>query len=336
MSLNWAPTSILFFIRTIWGTIFALSSPHWLGAWAGLEINIVSFLPLIMVPTRVGSREAGVKYFVFQRLGSAWLVFASLLSYSLTFRWETADSAVGATLVFCALGMKLGVAPFHFWLPRTIARMDWGARILLATWQKIGPFGLMTCIISPGAAAMLVLLSSCSALVGGIGGLNQTQVRPLLAYSSIVHIGWMLLAFVHHLGVFYLYLAIYLVTNVLAFFMFACEGINAFRHLQGSRALSMHSLLCILSLLSLGGLPPLLGFIPKWRVILVAVHSPYWWGLIFLVMGSLLSLSYYIRLCYSLAFVKGGNMSLSTGQVIAGVFLLVINLAATLLFLMGI
>ena len=138
------PFNYIFFIVAIFGTLFSVSSSHWLGIWAGLEINLIGVLPLLVYQKRMSKRESAVKYFVIQALGSILLLFGSLGTYRLSFSWENLNfmtewSFLRLMIIRVGLGLKMGVFPFHFWFPRVIAGLPWLSCLLLAIWQKVAP-----------------------------------------------------------------------------------------------------------------------------------------------------------------------------------------------------
>lgn len=273
------------FIRTL----IALSSSHWLILWVALEVNIISFLPLISISTQFQETEASIKYFLFQALGSRFLLLGSF-NPSLYF------------LIFIGILVKLGIAPFHFWFPSVINAINWPICLLLTTWQKIVPIFILITSRFFHLSSLILAIASLNALVGGLGGLNQTQIRPLLAYSSIGHIGWILAASSISAFTRSIYFFIYiLISTTLFIFLFFIQvnSSNLFSTLVSSNFFAF-SILTIL-LLSLGGLPPLTGFFPKWLVLsgFSNLLTPF-----ILILGSLINLFYYLNICFSSALAN--------------------------------
>ena len=290
----------------MFGTILSISSSHWLGVWAGLEINLIGFLPVLVYQKRASERESAVKYFIVQALGSGLLIFGSLTGCSLSFTWEmlVTDPSFSFAVIMRGLVTKMGMFPFHFWLPRVIAGLPWFSCLMLATWQKLAPLLLITSLIEIVALypflLFVCLMASASSLVGGIGGINQTQVRAILAYSSIGHLGWIMFASSQRTWRVKTYFRIYVLISVTVFStLWALDLANTKRiaRLLSSSSFAAFALLTIL--LSLAGLPPMLGFISKWVVVYSSVIGPYWPFLFALLIGSLLRLFYYLSLYFS-------------------------------------
>nr|QBM10927.1 NADH dehydrogenase subunit 2 [Onustus exutus] len=301
------PFSFLFLFIMVIGTLFSLSSSHWLGVWAGLEINLIGFLPLLVYQKSMMESESGVKYFIVQALGSSMLMFGSLLIYNLMFTWEMAELSmmyfVGTMIIIFGLFMKMGIFPFHFWLPSVMAGLPWMSCLLLATWQKLAPLLLVSSLMKENSGYFIFLffclVASASSLVGGLGGMNQTQIRALLAYSSIGHLGWLVFASLYGDWLMKMYLSVYILISVCIFLSLYYSNTASMMNLKNLDT-NYYNYSVMLMLLSLGGLPPLLGFIPKWMVILSSIGYTFWSALFLLILGSLMSLFYYLSLFFTL------------------------------------
>nr|YP_010472551.1 NADH dehydrogenase subunit 2 [Erronea errones]YP_010713640.1 NADH dehydrogenase subunit 2 [Erronea caurica]UVG40736.1 NADH dehydrogenase subunit 2 [Erronea errones]WDA98772.1 NADH dehydrogenase subunit 2 [Erronea caurica] len=303
------PFMYMFFSVMGIGTLFSISSLHWLGIWAGLEINLIGFLPILVYQKSMSESESAVKYFVVQALGSSLLIFGSLNLYSLSFTWEmlipgNTSSTISLFILIMGLFVKLGLFPFHFWLPSVMAGLPWLSCLLLATWQKLAPLCLSMSLFqfsfSYGLLLLICLISAGSSLIGGIGGVNQTQVRALLAYSSIGHLGWIMFGLMHSEWVMKIYFMIYVFISFCLFMSLWYSDSGMMKNLDSIKSVGLNQTSVMLMLLSLGGLPPLLGFISKWLVMVISINN-YMWSFVFLlILGSLMSLFYYLGLFFSL------------------------------------
>nr|YP_010983453.1 NADH dehydrogenase subunit 2 [Euprotomus aratrum]WOK41620.1 NADH dehydrogenase subunit 2 [Euprotomus aratrum] len=300
------PFSYMFVFTMMTGTLFSISSSHWLGIWAGLEINLIGFLPLLVYQKSMSESESAVKYFVVQALGSSLLMFGSLSSYSLSFSWDinTISSYYIMTIFIlaCGLSVKMGLFPFHFWLPSVMAGLPWISCLLLATWQKFAPIFLMSSLLDVNltywAALVISFMCAGSSLMGGVGGMNQTQIRALLAYSSIGHLGWIVFSLLYGDWTMKVYLSIYVFISVCIFVSLWYMDLSNMKSLVKFNQKKTLEMGIMIMLLSLGGLPPLLGFVSKWLVLSVSMSSTLWGILFFLILGSLLSLFYYLSLFF--------------------------------------
>nr|YP_009509815.1 NADH dehydrogenase subunit 2 [Penion ormesi]AXF46482.1 NADH dehydrogenase subunit 2 [Penion ormesi] len=329
------------------GTLLSVSSTHWLSIWAGLEINLIGFLPMLVYQKSVSESQSAVKYFIIQALGSSFLIFGSLMVFSMSFTWDMwakmhNPGVLGFMMLVGGLCVKLGLFPFHYWLPGVMAGLPWISCLLLGTWQKFAPLFLILCLLELNQSYMVAfifcIISAGSALVGGLGGMNQTQVRALLAYSSIGHLGWMTFAILHSEWSMKMYFGIYVLISISLFTSLWYSDSGSMKNINNLKSSGSMQLTIMLLLLSLGGLPPLLGFISKWLVIAVSSGGP-WTPVVFLlILGSLMSLFYYLSLFFSM-FLSGlkkcglGKLGVNNTimitinilNVIGGVLILMVN-----------
>nr|AQV11444.1 NADH dehydrogenase subunit 2 [Mesomelena mesomelaena] len=287
-------SKIMFFGILMMGTLISISANSWLSAWMGLEINLLAFIPL-MSDNKLMSTEASLKYFLTQALASSVFLFAMIL-YLLN------SSKINSyyfmeMMIFSSLLLKSGSAPFHFWFPNVMEGLSWLNSLILPTWQKIAPLMLLSYIVFKSLIIVSIILSS---LIGALGGLNQTSLRKLMAYSSINHLGWMLAALYNSNTMWLLYFLMYSFLTFSMIFMFNMFKISYINQLF---SLSFHSksmkFFLFFNLLSLGGLPPFLGFFPKWMVIQSLVMNNQLFLLTFMVLMTLITLYFYMRLSYS-------------------------------------
>ena len=308
MKLSKLPFVHLLLGIIVFGTVLSISSSHWMILWIGLELNLIGFLPVMVVHGNYSGREAAVKYFIVQRLGSILLLLGRICSYSVSFTWDSLAGREGALFVIGGLLAKLGCAPFHMWLPGVMANLSWIPCLMIATWQKVAPLMLLT-VLRITYKPLIILVSVFSVLWGGLGGINQTQLRALLGYSSIAHLGWMLIASTVNLSLLITYLFFYTFITGIVFVALWVVGRKDRNSLQGFGG-SKRNIGIIVLLLSLAGLPPLMGFIPKLLVISSAAPTPaLWLPLLVIVLGSVLSIYYYLYLFYALFIGEEGNLS---------------------------
>nr|QGW14922.1 NADH dehydrogenase subunit 2 [Calliphora nigribarbis] len=287
-------SKIMFFSILMMGTLISISANSWLGAWMGLEINLLAFIPL-MSDNKLMSTEASLKYFLTQALASSVFLFAVILF--LLNSSKTNSNYFMEMMIFSSLLLKSGSAPFHFWFPNVMEGLSWSNALILMTWQKIAPLMLISYIIFKPLIMTSIILSS---LIGALGGLNQTSLRKLMAYSSINHLGWMLAAMYNSNLLWLTYFMFYSFLTFAMIFMF-----NMFKtsHVNQLFSLFFHSKIMkfflFFNLLSLGGLPPFLGFFPKWIVIQSLTINNQLFLLTFMVLMTLITLYFYMRLSYS-------------------------------------
>nr|YP_009311945.1 NADH dehydrogenase subunit 2 [Pangio kuhlii]BAV71199.1 NADH dehydrogenase subunit 2 [Pangio kuhlii] len=285
------------------GTTLTFASSHWLLAWMGLEINTLAITPLMAQQHHPRAVEATTKYFLTQATAAAMILFASTTNAWMTGEWNINDLShpLASTMVIIALALKIGLAPVHFWLPEVLQGLDLLTGLILSTWQKLAPLAL---IIQVGPAIDPLLLTSLgllSTLAGGWGGLNQTQLRKILAYSSIAHMGWMIIILQFTPQLTLLALGTYILMTSTAFLSLKASSATKINTLSAMWSKSpILAATTALALLSLGGLPPLTGFMPKWLILQELTTQDLPLTATIMALAALLSLYFYLRLCYAM------------------------------------
>uniref|UniRef100_UPI0030FEB157 NADH dehydrogenase subunit 2 n=1 Tax=Centropomus parallelus TaxID=28805 RepID=UPI0030FEB157 len=291
------------------GTTVTFMSSHWLLAWMGLEINTLAIIPIMAQHHHPRAIEATTKYFLTQATAAAMLLFASTTNAWLTGQWAILQMShpIPTTMALLALALKIGLAPMHSWLPEVLQGLNLTTGLILSTWQKLAPFALLLQLqsINPTIITTLAVLST---LIGGWGGLNQTQLRKILAYSSIAHLGWMLLILQFSPSLTMLALIMYLIMTSSVFLVFKLNNSTNINSLALSWAKTpILTCLAPLILLSLGGLPPLTGFMPKWLILQELTKQELPALATVTALTALLSLYFYLRLSYALTLTISPN-----------------------------
>nr|AAZ06479.1 NADH dehydrogenase subunit 2 [Anolis casildae] len=305
------PTMYVIIISSLTtGTIITMTSHHWLLAWVGLEINTLAMIPIISMKHHPRSTEAATKYFLTQAATSAMILFASLTNAWHTGTWDITQmtTTLSNILLTSALLMKLGLAPLHFWLPEVLQGSTMTTAFIITTWQKLAPMSLIYLTMNNLFPMVLFTMGLLSSMVGGWGGLNQTQTRKIMAYSSISHLGWMAVVSLIMTNILVLNLLIYLMMTTTMFYSLIVSKTKTIQDTTTSWTTSpMLTIIMMLTLLSLGGLPPLTGFMPKWLILEeLAMQNLHSMALI-MAMASLLGLFFYLRLSYTTTLTLSPN-----------------------------
>uniref|UniRef100_A0A1L1VVH5 NADH-ubiquinone oxidoreductase chain 2 n=1 Tax=Garra salweenica TaxID=1277749 RepID=A0A1L1VVH5_9TELE len=297
------------------GTTLTFASSHWLLAWMGLEINTLAITPLMAQHHHPRAVEATTKYFLIQATAAAMILFASTTNAWMTGEWSITDlsNPVASTMLMAALALKIGLAPVHFWMPEVLQGLDLTTGLILSTWQKLAPFALIIQTAQAIDPLMLTLLGIMSTLMGGWGGLNQTQLRKILAYSSIAHMGWMIIIVQYTPQLTLIALGTYIIMTSAAFLtlkMLFTTKINMLATTWSKNPILMATTVSVL--LSLGGLPPLTGFLPKWLILQELTKQDLPITATAMALTALISLYFYLRLCYAMTLTISPNMINST------------------------
>nr|ARH54260.1 NADH dehydrogenase subunit 2 [Curculionidae sp. 1 AH-2016] len=298
---------ILFFNLLIFSTLITISSISWLSAWIGLEMNLLALMPLMKNIKNKYSAEASIKYFITQAMASSLLLFSIIIFFWLK-NFNPFITMFSCVFLNSALLLKLGMAPFHFWLPEVISGLNWNMIIMLLTWQKIGPMILLSyCLYSPQFLSIIIIISS---FISSMQGMNQICLRKIMAYSSINHMSWMISTLMSSFNIWMIYFLIYSLINFNILIIFHTYKIYFLNQL--SKLFSMNSHLkffFMFNLLSLGGLPPFLGFFPKWMTINTLITNKFYIMSFILITSTLISLFFYLRITFS-SFLLNNEKSL--------------------------
>nr|ANS70857.1 NADH dehydrogenase subunit 2 [Cyanomitra oritis] len=292
---------LVFTISLILGTTITMTSNHWVLAWTGLEINTLAILPLISKSHHPRAIEAATKYFLTQAAASALVLFSSLTNAWHTGQWDITQLThpTSSLILTSAISMKLGLVPFHFWFPEVLQGSPLITGLLLSTLMKLPPLTLLYMTSPSLNPTVLATMAILSAAMGGWMGLNQTQTRKIMAFSSISHLGWMAIILTYDPKL-----------TLLNFYLYSFMTAAVFLTLNTIKALKLSTLMTawtkvpalnamlLLTLLSLAGLPPLTGFLPKWLIIQELTKQDMAPAATMIALLSLLSLFFYLRLAY--------------------------------------
>nr|AAT78213.1 NADH dehydrogenase subunit 2 [Anolis sagrei] len=306
-----SPTIFLIMLSSLaTGTIITMTSHHWLLAWIGLEINTMSIIPIISTTHHPRSTEAATKYFLTQAAASAMILFSSMTNAWETGTWDITQlsSTPSHILLTMALAMKLGLVPMHFWLPEVLQGSTLTTALIITTWQKLAPMSLIYLTINSLSTTILLLMGLTSTIVAGWAGLNQTQTRKILAYSSVAHLGWMITISSIMTNLMVMNLMIYLIMTSALFQALIFSKSKTIQDTTMTWALSpVVTTMTMVLLLSLGGLPPLTGFMPKWLILEELITQNLIPAATVMALSALLSLFFYLRLTYTTALTLSPN-----------------------------
>ena len=307
------------------GMMVIASAASMLTAYLGLELLSLSMYALVALKRddRIAT-EAAMKYFVLGALASGLLLFGMSIIYGATGSISLSaislalakanNTAVALGLIFIAAGVsfKLGVVPFHMWVPDVYTGAPTAVTLILGTAPKIAAFALAYRLfgtgLSPAAAdwsIILAVIAMLSIVLGNLVAIAQTNIKRMLAYSAIANMGFLLLGFVaggkdgYAASLFYS--ISYAITGLVSFgilVLLSGRGIEI-EHIDDLKGLNSRSpwlaFLMLLALFSLAGVPPTIGFWAKLSVIEAIVNTGYVWIAVIAVMASLVGAFYYLR-----------------------------------------
>ena len=314
------------------GMCVMVSANHFLTLYVGLEILSLSLYALIALRREDGNAaEAALKYFVLGALASGLLLYGISLIYGATGSLQLGEVLaatqqgdnpwllkLGLVFVVVAIAFKLGAVPFHMWVPDVYQGAPTAVVALVGTAPKIAATVFTFRILVTGLGTsygdwtqMFQLLAIASLLVGNLAAIMQTNIKRMLAYSTITHMGFILLAFMGGTEGFAaaMYYAItYALMGALAFGILMllsdeqheCENIADLAGLNQKNA--WYAFLMLLAMFSMAGIPPLMGFYAKFAVIKALLGQGHVWVSVFAVVMSLIGAFYYLRVVKTMYF----------------------------------
>nr|UFK32192.1 NADH dehydrogenase subunit 2 [Agnesiella kamala] len=276
-------SKMLFYTTMVMGITMSISANNWIMVWCGLEISLISFVPLMITKLLISS-ESVMKYFIVQSISSAMLMLSMLImvmkgDYNYNYMLTT------------SLLIKMGVAPFHNWVLTIIEGLDLIMVVIMLTINKIAPITLLSYILTT-----MMMIICLTILTGSIMGLNQNSIKKLIGYSSIFNMG-MLISIIKFNLMWSLYLMVYSVMLIMLYSILKVTKINFINQMVFTENLST-KLSLWLTMLSMGGMPPLLGFSIKYMVMMTMIMMKYISLIILMVMASLMIMFFYMRMMF--------------------------------------
>ncbi len=322
-----------FFVLSLFATLgmmVMISANHFLVLYLGLELMSLSLYAMVALPRDSGtSTEAAMKYFVLGALSSGMLLYGMSMIYGATGSLEITEVAqrifdgeaiptilvFGLVFVVAGIGFKLGAVPFHMWVPDVYHGAPTAVTLLIGSAPKLAAFAFIMRLLVEALGIeqllaewqqMLVLLAVASLAIGNITAIAQTNIKRMLAYSTISHMGFLLLGVLsgtlEGFGAAMFYTIVYVLMSLGTFGMvllLSREGFEA-DNLEDFKGLNQRSpwyaFIMMLLMFSMAGIPPTLGFWAKLFVLQAALSVGYIWLTIAAVLFSLIGAFYYLRI----------------------------------------
>ena len=320
---------------TLGGQIVMITGNNFLTLYLGLELLSLSSYALVALrrDSRVTS-ESAIKYFVLGALASGFLLYGMSMMYGATGslnlgevfrvvesgRVNTTMLAFGVVFIVAGVSFKLGAAPFHMWIPDIYQGSPTAVTLLIAAGPKVAAFALIMRLLVEGLLplatdwqTMLVVLSIASLIIGNLTAIVQTNLKRMLAYSTISHMGFILLGMLSGVvankadgaanaySASMFYSITYMLTTLGTFGLILIrtrKGLEAetLDDLKGmSRRHPWFALLMLVMMFSMAGIPPTVGFYAKLAVLQAVVKSGMTWLAVLAVVFSLIGAFYYLR-----------------------------------------
>lgn len=270
------PSWFMFFILNIIGLRLIISSSNWLIIWIGFELSLIGFLPMFLTNSLVIERI--VKYLIIQAGGSAVILVAFIVECKFNSR----------KLLLISILIKVGIFPFFQWVPAVMTSMTWMGCIILSTIQKLGPLFILT-KVNRSLIRLLIIVRMIGILIRGLIGINQVIIRPLLAYSSISHTRWMVIAIPFKFNIFITYILIYFLITIILIIRLKTQNKNILIRKNKSNS---ESFITNLILLTTAGIPPFSIFFLKITILFNITNFPM--IILIVLIGTMMSSYFYL------------------------------------------
>ena len=309
------------------GMMILVSGQHFLTIYIGLELLSLCLYALVALDRdNVRSTEAAMKYFVLGALSSGMLLYGMSMMYGATGSLNIAEVAhalfngagerslliLGLVFIVAGIAFKLGAVPFHMWLPDVYQGAPTAVTLFIGSVTEFAAFAFVLRLLVQGLGVlaidwqgMLVIMAVLSIVIGNVTAIAQTNIKRMLGYSAISHMGYMLYGFmsasINGFISSMFYISAYVIMTLAAFGIilllsrkgFEAENLDDFRGLN--QRSPWYAFLMLIAMFSMAGLPPTLGFYAKFTVLQAALQAGFVWLVVFAVLMAVVGAFYYLR-----------------------------------------
>nr|WOW99022.1 NADH dehydrogenase subunit 2 [Dictyopharidae sp. 2 WQW-2023a] len=252
MKMNSSKT--LFTMMILISTILTTASNNILMSWMSMEMNLIGFLPMMTKSKKM--KDQSMKYLIIQSMASSMFLMSILMNLII-------DCPINeSVMMMSSMLIKLGMMPFHLWMPMLMNSLSWMNCFLMMTWQKIIPTVIITQMTN---LKLMILPMMLSMMISPMVALNQLSIKKILAYSSISNIPMMITAMKLSKLIFIYLMMIYSMINFMLVSMMKTLNLKFLNQMMKQNKLN--KLMIMVNFLSMSGLPPMIGFYPKWLII---------------------------------------------------------------------
>ncbi|MCL4470992.1 MAG: NADH-quinone oxidoreductase subunit NuoN [Sulfuricella sp.] len=310
------------------GMMVMISASHFLTLYLGLELLSLALYAMVALQRDSSpATEAAMKYFILGALASGLLLYGMSMIYGATGSLDLGNIAAaiqqgtgsrtvlifGLVFIVAGLAFKLGAVPFHMWVPDVYQGSPTAVTLFIGSAPKIAAFAFIMRLLVEGLPGMmhdwqgmLIVMAVLSMAIGNITAIAQTNIKRMLAYSTISHMGFLLLGFIsgslNGYSASMFYVLAYVLMNLGSFGMilllsrqgFEAENIDDFKGLNQRKP--WYAFLMLLVMFSMAGVPPTVGFYAKLSVLQAALQAGFLWVVVFAVLMSVIGAYYYLRI----------------------------------------
>nr|YP_010272355.1 NADH dehydrogenase subunit 2 [Phlogotettix cyclops]UKE80352.1 NADH dehydrogenase subunit 2 [Phlogotettix cyclops] len=298
------------------GVIMTICSNNWISMWMGLEISLLSFIPFMQTDNQISS-ESMIKYFIMQSAASTMMLLSVVTML-------VGGSMFDEIIMTVAMLIKIGSVPFHNWVIMIIESLSYYTIFTLLTILKIPPLS----ILYQTSSQMLNIPIMLSMVISSISCLNQSSVRKTLGYSSIYNMAMIMLV-INSYCIMLVYLILYSITMIMLINMTKKLKINFINQMLINEHNMNIKINLWLNMLSMGGFPPLIGFIGKLLVIQMMILNNEVLLMVIMVLTSMLVIMFYMRMAFTSLMSISLSKKWMTNKTNSSYFIMLTNLTLT-------
>nr|QEP09175.1 NADH dehydrogenase subunit 2 [Aphaena discolor nigrotibiata] len=252
MKMNLSKTMLM--ITILISVMMTMSSNSIMFSWMSLELNLISFLPLLKKSNKMN--EQLMKYLIIQSMSSSMMMISMIINSMIN------NPINESILMMTGIMMKMGMMPFHLWLPGMMQMMSWEMCMMMTTVQKIIPTVMLVQLTS---IKMMMIPMMMSMLISPLSGMKQTSMKKMMAYSSITNSPMMIMSLKLSKQQFNMMMMMYFTINIMMMNTMKKNNINFMNQLNSQTNMTKISLM--ISSMSMSGMPPMTGFMIKWMIL---------------------------------------------------------------------
>lgn len=310
------------------GMMVMISASHFMTLYLGLELLSLSLYAMVALRRdSAGATEAAIKFFVLGALASGFLLYGMSMIYGATGSLDIASVTkaieggvisrgvlvVGLVFIVAGISFKLSAAPFHMWAPDVYEGASSAVVLFVGSAPKLAAFGFVMRLLVEGLGAMsgdwqgmLIILAITSMVIGNIAAIAQSNIKRMLAYSTISHMGFMLLGLIganengYSAAMFYVVVYVLMTMGTFGIIMllsragFEADKLDDYKGLN--RRNPWYAFIMLLLMFSMAGIPPTVGIYAKLSVLQAVLNAGYTWLAVLAVLLSLIGVFYYLRI----------------------------------------
>jgi NADH-quinone oxidoreductase subunit N len=309
------------------GMMVMISASHFMTLYLGLELLSLSLYAMVALRRSVEATEAAIKFFVLGALASGFLLYGMSMVYGSTGTLDITQITaiiqtgainhsvlvVGLVFIVAGISFKLYVAPFHMWAPDVYQGAPTAVVLFIGTAPNLAAFGFIMRLLVEGMGAMvadwqgmLIILAVMSMMIGNLAAIAQTNIKRMLAYSTISHMGFMLLGIIgadengYTAAMFYIVIYVLMALGMFGIIIllsregFEAEKLDDFKGLNQRNP--WYAFITLLLMFSMAGIPPTVGIYAKLSVLQAVLSAGYVWLAVVAVLFSLIGAFYYLRI----------------------------------------